>query len=377
MISQAIASKRAKSVRAKFPGNSPVVIRSLIGLEGIQREWRALMFPEASPFQTYSWNHAWYKNFSNCYDEILIFVASKGATVFPLYRKGNSLRLAGDITCDYQDAIAKNIHAVRTGLQELLAWSSAKNYDLNFRKLSTRGFLYQVINEMPDVESHFKALKKVVGPCPYFEIGETSETRLEHLPRKFRAELRRMKRRLMEAFPETILQFNRSPKIKSQDILEMVNFHSDNFRFAGANPLDDPRLRQLLQDIRNEPGVGLCVSRLGDSGTTLAMDLIFIRGGRLYGYLTAFNCDQARLSPGSCLLTDRLDLLAEEENVKVIDFLCGSEPYKYRYAKDEYRVESVRLVPRTPSGGVRLFLLKTGYTLRSVVKKVLCLLKIR
>lgn len=377
MISQAIATEREAPVQPKFSKNSSGIIRSLVELEEIGEEWQSLMSPEASPFQTFSWNCAWYRNFPDCYDEILIFIASNGSVIFPVYRKGKTLRLAGDVTCDYQDAIAKNISDVRTGFQELLVWSSAKNYDLNFRKLSTRGFLYRVIDEMTETTSHFKPLKKVVGPCPYFEIGQTSETRLEHLPRKFRAELRRMKRRLMEAFPETTLQFNRSPKIKSQDILEMVNFHSDNFRFSGANPLDDPRLRQLLIDIRNKPGVGLCVSRLGDSETTLAMDLIFIRGGRLYGYLTAFNCDHARLSPGSCLLTDRLDLLVEEENVKVIDFLCGSEPYKYRYAKDEYHVQSVRMIPRTPAGVVHLLLLKAGFKLRRLVKKALRILKIR
>ncbi len=377
MISQAIAANKVAPAPSRPVKGSPILIRSVAELERFQAEWLDLMAPEASPFQTFSWNRAWYRNFSDCFDEVIIFVGSRRASIFPLYRKGKTLRFAGDLTCDYQDAIAKNIQNARLGFQELRAWALRNGYSFNFQKLSTRGFLYQILTETPKAKSFFDPLEKAVGPCPYVELGETSETRLAHLPRKFRAELRRQMRRITSDFPGTELQFHKTPAISEGDVLGMLKFHSDNFRFSGSNPLDDPRLRQMLLEVRDQPEVGLCVSRLGNEGTTMAMDLAFIRGDRFYGYLTAFNCDQARYSPGSCLLTSRLDLLAEKEGVKVLDFLCGSEPYKYRFAKDEYVVCSIRLVPRTFAGGMNIFQLKSEYFLRRFVKRILTALKLR
>ncbi len=377
MISQTLVAEKLEPTSIGLPTDDSTIIRSLVELKKVEQDWCELMTPAEAPFQTFSWNLAWYRNFSDCCDEIIVFISRDGGTIFPLYRQGKNLRFAGDNICDYQDAVAGNIDAVRTGFEELLEWSFGKNYGLDFYKLSTRGYLYQVINEMSEVQSHFKPLVKLIGPCPYFKIGETPETRLAHLPGKFRAELRRKKRRIMEGFPGTTLQFHKTREIEEQEILEMVRFHSDNFRFSGSNPMDDPRLHNFLLEIRDRNEIGLCVSRLGNKEATLAMDLIFLRGDRLYGYLTAFNCDQARLSPGSCLLTDRLDLLVEQEGIKIIDFLCGSERYKYSYATDEYSVKSIRLAPRTFTGASKIFRLRTEYRLRRIAKAILAALKLR
>ena len=184
-------------------------------------------------------------------------------------------------------------------------------------------------------------------------------------------------RRIQGDFPGTGLKFCKTPEIESQDVLDMISFHGENFRFAGSNPLEDQRLRQLFLDVSGKTDVGLCVSRLGNADTTLAMDLIFLRGNRLYGYLTAFNCEHARYSPGSCLLTDRLDLLAEKEGIEVLDFLCGSEPYKYRFAQGEYFVKAARLVPRTVAGGFKITMLRARQLIRSLGKKVLLALKLK
>lgn len=376
MFSQAVAAEGGPSSPVKFSIDSPTVIRSLSGLSELRQEWRSLTSRGISPFQTFSWNLAWYRHFSDCFDEILVFFASGGAVIFPLYRKGNHIRFAGDITCDYQDALAENIEDVRKAFPELLKWAADRNYNLDFRKLSTEGHLFRVICGTT-APQFFKPMLRTVGPCPFFQIGDSPETRLSHLPRKFRAELRRQMRRIAADFPDSELQFSKTPAIKAQDILNLFKFHSDNFRFSGDNPLDDPRLRRLLLEVRDKAEVGLCVSRLGNDEVTMAMDLAFIRGDRFYGYLTAFNCDQARYSPGSCLLTSRLDRLVEEEGVRVLDFLCGSEPYKYRFAQDEYFVRSVQLIPRTATGALLFSRWKTEQLLRRFAKHILVAMKLR
>lgn len=125
-----------------------------------------------------------------------------------------------------------------------------------------------------------------------------------------------------------------------------------------------------------DPDVGMRVSRLGLSGNPHAIDFTFVRGESFFGYLTAFNGEHSRYSPGSCLLMARLPLLISE-GVKVFDFLCGSESYKYRFATDEYWVHSVTLVPQ---GGSRLprYLFEKGKLItRRFAKSVLVALGLR
>lgn len=345
------------------------VISSFDEMERIRSRWQALTTDEAAPFQTYSWVRAWYRHFADSCDEMVVFVSRNELVIFPLYRKGNSLRLAGDLSCDFQDAIAKGPREVRNAFPELVAWAAKRNLDLDFKKLSSDGCLYPVVREMPRTRPYFDALQRTVGPCPFFEIPESSEAYLATLPRKFRAELRRQSRRIEADFPETKLQFRKSPLIDSRDVLKMMSFHRRNFYRTGTNPIEDFRFRNFLLEVNDEPEVGLCVSRLGNRETSLAMDLTFVRGERCYGYLTAFDREQARYSPGSCLLISRLDLLAEK-GVRVFDFLCGSESYKYRFAREEYLVKSARFVRRNAAGTVRYLALRSLEALRPLAREV-------
>ena len=121
MRSQTMVAEKAKPPPSKFSSSFPTIIRSIAELEPLKVEWQALTSPEVAPFQTFDWNLAWYRNFADCYEEILIFVGKKGTAIIPLYRNGNSLRLAGDNTCDYQDVIAANLDDARESFQGLLS----------------------------------------------------------------------------------------------------------------------------------------------------------------------------------------------------------------------------------------------------------------
>lgn len=364
----------ASSVVSDSPAH---VGRSLSELEQIRPLWDKLLIADQSPFQTFSWNLKWYLHYQDYFDEMLVFVFGNQSAIFPMYRKGRELRLAGDETCDYQDAIAGGIQDVEDALQSLINWAEQNKYEINFQKLATTGYLYEAIQNIKDQTSYFSPLESSVGPCPYFGVSDEPESQLAHLPRKFRAELRRQMRRIQKDFEKTTLNYHKSEQIGADDIQNMVEFHNDNFRFSGKNPLQDIRLQRLLRDVSEDPAVGLCIARLGNEDNTLAMDITFIRGGKLYGFLTAYNQDCARYSPGRCLLTSRLDKLASDEQVRIVDFLCGSESYKYRFAQGEYHVKSIRMIPRTLKGTCKQSSLHLEAVARSVAKLSLDKLGIR
>tara|TARA_R110000850_G_scaffold207058_1_gene333295 strand:+ start:1920 stop:3089 length:1170 start_codon:yes stop_codon:yes gene_type:complete len=361
------------SVRAiSFSG----VLNSLDALKEIRDLWGALLRPDASPFQTFAWNEAWYRKFEASYDEIVILVSSSERAIFPMYRKGGVLRFAGDEICDYQDAIALTSGDVSEGFEELVSLAGKMGARLQFGRLATRGLVYGAIQGMSPNREWFDPLEKTLSPCPVFEIKKTTELTLAHLPRKFRAELRRQGRRVESDFSEAVMESETAPAIRQQTLDRMIEFHRENFHFSGRNPLSDRCLVDLISEVRNDPEVGLKVSRLGDEEITLASDLSFTRGGRFYGFMMAYNPTARRYSPGSCLLSFHLDRLIKE-GVRVFDFLGGGETYKYRFSTDQYFVRSVSLFPKTSSGMIFYIRLKGDRMIRSLTKSVLVKLGLR
>ncbi len=347
-----------------------LVIRSLAELDCLERKWNELLSDDAAPFQTFAWNRAWFRFYEEEYEEILVIFSSNRKAIFPLYRKGRSLRLAGDEVCDYQDVVASCRSDAETAFEELLEWSRTQRLELRFQRLATRGWLYSIIGELEGIEGWFSPVEKNVGPCPVFKIMESAEETLAHLPRKFRAELRRQARRVEAEFSG--LEFKVTPASESdqRQLPEMVKFHLKHFAREGTNPLDDDRFVQLLMEAGHDPNVGLYLSRLKNDEVILAEDFTFMRGNRFYGFLMCFDREYAKYSPGTLLLTNRLDSLAKSD-VETFDFLCGHESYKYRFATDEYFVRSIGLFPKSTPGLMHWLRSRLECSLRDLAKRVL------
>lgn len=184
----------------------PILVADHAGLAEIRSLWQRLLSPWATPFQVYSWNCAWYRNFAADYDAIQVFVSGDRKVIFPLYRIGRTLRLAGDRICDYQDAIGSSHEAVVGALRELLEWAGANGLTLHLERLSERGLLYRAIRELRWEGLSFPVIERPIGPCPTFRLGDDTEESLAHLRRKFRAELRRQHKRIQRDFPGAELE---------------------------------------------------------------------------------------------------------------------------------------------------------------------------
>jgi CelD/BcsL family acetyltransferase involved in cellulose biosynthesis len=108
--------------------------------------------------------------------------------------------------------------------------------------------------------------------------------------------------------------------------------------------------RSIVQDIG--PTGWLRFTRLEWNGRAIAFHFGLCRGGRYLFGIPSFDIELHRYSPGEVLLR-QLILAAIEEGAAVFDFGPGEEPYKYRFATSEVRLETWGVYPKSANARAR------------------------
>lgn len=350
---------------------------ALLALERLEGVWRRFTATVASPFQTYTWNHAWYCTYATGQVRPVIFEWRRGdetAAILPCYREGKTLRLAADRICDYQDVIAGDGGAVADLLAAVLGWihRQGSGGHCRFEKLSSEGMLYRRLHETDGQPGNSRCFEKSYAPCPYTDLRGGLAGYLAGLPRKLRQDFRHSLNRLEREAPDARITIFRDYEIRVDDLWNAASFHIGHFRKEGASPFADHRLMDLLGRVAKDPEVGLQLSFLTLYGDLLAVDFGFVRRGRYFGYLTAFDPAYGRLAPGKCLLLGRIDRWVADDGVDTLDFLAGDEEYKRAFTGDTaYRVWSMRLMPDDLRNRLRHAGLEYDKQLRQLAKRAL------
>ncbi|MDF1657415.1 MAG: GNAT family N-acetyltransferase [Verrucomicrobiales bacterium] len=353
------------------------IVETVEEIEKLELPWRKLTGKFSAPFQTFTWNLAWYRHFRGTYDAPMVFLIEQDETIaaiLPCYRKGRQIRLAGDRNGDYQDILTAS---QKTAFRALGAiFTRVKNdfsaYNFYFWKISSEGFLHAFFRADEEQSEEMLTVSEIHARCPTVSIKGGLESYLTSLPSKRRQDMRRSLKRLDKAMPRCWIQILRGDEIRVSDLENVAEFHADYFRKDGVSPLRDPALSGMLGEVSKDPDVGLQVSALIDQGKMLAVDIGFARGGKYYGYLIAFDPEFRSLAPGKCLLLNRIDTWTEEDDVEVLDFLSGDEPYKTGFTHGEsYDVESVHWMQnRVRSRAVRATIVAGNFG-RRVAKRAL------
>lgn len=95
-----------------------------------------------------------------------------------------------------------------------------------------------------------------------------------------------------------------------------------------------PALAQVLAD----KGL-LHIFTLERDGVIVAMTINFVQHDTMMAYVTTYDAAFERSSPGTILLFDYIKW-AIDHGATTIDFLCGDEDYKYRFANQEVTLPS-------------------------------------
>ncbi len=350
---------------------------ALEALDGLESAWGRLTAPEASPFQTFAWNHAWYCTHALGRLRPLLFEWRRGGetvAILPCYREGKTIRLAADRICDYQDVIARDGDEIAALLAAVLEWVAALGYggQCRFEKLSSRGLLYRQLHAAGGMPDHSLCFEKSFARCPYADLRGGLEGYLGGLPRKLSEDFRVSLKRLGREAPDARLTILRDFEIRVDDLWKAAAFHIGHFPEDGESPFADQRLIDLFGRVAKDPECGFQLAFLTLYGDLLAVDFGFVRGGSYYGYLTAFDAGFGRLAPGKCLLLKRIDRWVAEDGVHTLDLLDGDEEYKRGFTGHRaYHVWSVRLMPDDFRNRLRRAGLESRKQLRQIAKLAL------
>lgn len=375
-LQASISSSLSES--ASSSGDRTLVLHSSIDdLDLLENAWRALTPESAAPFQTFAWNAAWYRCYARGSHEAAIFELrdSTGTlAILPGYREGKAIRLAADRICDFQDVIARDDQAVTELLQHLCIWlaNEGRGCHFLFDRVSNKGCLGPALSDPDRFPEGALRFEKMGAPCPYVNLRDGLDSYLATLPRKARGDMRHSLNRFHREAADAQIMIYRDFEIRVEDLWSAAAFHVEHFRKSGESPFMDHRLIDLFGQITKDPEVGFQLSFLHLDGDLIAIDFGFVRGGRYYGYLSAFDAKQARIAPSKCLLLKRIDTWIDEDGVEILDFLAGDESYKRRFTgSTDYRVSSLRMMPDDFSHRVRQAGLESEERVRQLAKRVL------
>ncbi|MEM6277969.1 MAG: GNAT family N-acetyltransferase [Verrucomicrobiota bacterium] len=353
------------------------VISSIPEIELLEPHWRRLTQAKASPFQTFTWNLAWYRHYRERYDSPMVFLFEKKGEVvaiLPCYAKGRKIRLAGDLIGDYQDVLADSPDTAEEALDAIFDSVKGEADSLNFffQKVSTEGRLFSYLANCATRREDMITFSKRFAPCPFVSIEGGLNSYFESLSSKRRQDLRRSLRRFDKEFSSSRVEMIRNLEIRVADLDSIAAFHVCHFRKEGSSPLGNDALIGVLGEVAKDPEVGLQLGALIRGSDMLAVDVGFSRGGRYYGYLTGFHEGFGKWAPGKCLLLKRIDSWVEKDRVETLDFLSGDESYKNGFTHGEqYEVHSFHWMPNRIPGKARRVTLLAEKVGRKIAKRAI------
>lgn len=325
------------------------ILSSSEDLERFEDEWFDLWSrcPGASPFQSPDWLIPWWKNFgAGKVWAHLVRDDSGPAGIAPLYiseKNGRSEAFfIGTGVSDCLDFLIRPDSSLQAAacLCESIARGLGPLDGCDLQEVSADSPLLRADLTAAcrmKIEPH--NLRFVVA------LPESMELYLRVLANKHRNNLRRAKRLLRESGPAEIetpdadtldsfldalfsLHGRRWAEIRQPGVLQgevMRSFHGE----VCSRMLKRGLLRLYRMSLGNRPAAAL---------------YSFQRGGRVYCYLSGFDPEMGRCSPGMVLLEHAIEE-AIGEGVREFDFLRGDEEYKMKWNPEPRRNYRVFLKP--------------------------------
>lgn len=332
---------------APFQGEE---IRSAENLEALKPEWEALWrsCPEATPFQHPMWLIPWWKEFGSDKQLYTLILRARGQliAVVPFcilcQRSARKLMLLGVGLSDFLDglfapgfeqtaALATFVHLIRNGsgwetcdLQPLLGGSALLN-------ASAPESFVSVIDAV-DTLTSLELPSKITG---FHRL----------LSQHFLDRLREAARRAERLGP---IQYETAERTTFDDSMDhLFRFHQARWRTPLGAAAQFHRQAALAMLERGE----LRLYRLKIGSRIASVLYGFVHRQRGYLYMTGFDPEFEKISPGVLIITHAIEQLIREEMVSC-EFLRGREAYKYRWGVVERTTYARRLQCRHPVGGL-------------------------
>jgi len=140
---------------------------------------------------------------------------------------------------------------------------------------------------------------------------------------------------------------------------------ADNGRVTPLFDVGAPALPALVEVLQQTGALRIFVLECND--TVIAISLNFVQHGTLMAFITSYDPEYERGSPGMVLLMDYVQW-SIDQGLKQVDFLCGSESFKARYATQQLTLTSV-MAPRTLKGRAAMLIDEARRALRTAIER--------
>lgn len=328
-----------------------------IGLECTERcfdlpEWRTLLArdPNRQVFAYPEWNRAWWEEFKEGKDLFLMTMKRDGNTtaIVPLYRRTDSgrkvLRFVGGIDLtDYLGPICslEDRGEVADALVDWLATTDVEWDEFDAHNMPVPLGFAEFLAERADAKG-FRFEIEQEETSAVLPLPSDWEAYLASLDSKQRHELRRKRRRLEREHPDARFR-TATPETLDADFQTFVDMHrgAEGHKGHFLRPEIATFFRRLADEFMPLGWLRLDFLEVGD--TAVASTFGFQIERKFYLYNSAYEPDQARLSPGLVLVSE---LVKEsiDNGLEIFDFLRGPERYKYQLGAQAVPLNNVRIM---------------------------------
>ncbi|HEX2255503.1 MAG TPA: GNAT family N-acetyltransferase [Afifellaceae bacterium] len=308
-------------------------------LDVLTPEWWALWrrLPQTTPFQSPAWLIPWWRSFRP--GELrTIAVEADGRLVglAPLYLEsgplGRRLLPLGVSLSDYLDLLLDPDHAEAAGAA-IMAHLVEAEWDWD-------------VLELQELPPGAAALSLVAPPgmeesagehsaCPVLALPDRLESLREVIPTRQRRKLNLARNRAARAGGVEIREADAATAREHLEALFAV--HRAQWQSRGTSGVLDGEAVQRFH--RSAVGglveTGLATLYLLElGGRSVGAFYGFRHNGRVLFYLTGFDPEYERISPGTLLIAHAIEA-ALAQGAREFHFLRGREPYKYRWGAED------------------------------------------
>ncbi|WP_244513666.1 GNAT family N-acetyltransferase [Devosia insulae] len=325
-------------------------------------------------FQSHDWVAAWWKTVPGRDGRQLriglIWRGEELLAILPLAiqrRKGlNFLEWAANDCSDYADVLMDprcSAAALKRLWQQVVA---AGGFDLYFlNRLRPEGKFRAVMNAPDGVglsaNHRTETASQVAGDWT------TGAQWFESQSKKTRQNYRRGRKALEESgkvvFRLLPLDEPAGPVLTRLSDLKR-QWLADSGRVSPLYEAGAPALPALVEVLAAAGALRIFV--LECEGTTVAISVNFVQHGTLMAFLTSYDPTFERGSPGMVLLMDYVQWSIDQGH-SMVDFLCGEEPFKVRFATQQITLTSV-MGPRTLKGRLAMLVDQTRRSVQSALE---------
>ena len=301
-------------------------------LESLRGEWQDLLarVPEPHVFHRPLWQELWLEHFGDGREPF--FLAARDGQhlvgVAPLMREGSRLALVGDHEiCDYMDFLVEPGRVGEFFPALLRSLGEEPWEEIDLRGLAAYSPALAALSGAAEALG-WRVERELEAVAPHVELPASWEQYMERLGKKDRHELRRKMRRLGQGGTRVELRDLRSRQEVASGMEDFLRLHtasrSDKAEFM--SPQMEQFFRGMAAALADEGLIRLFMMDL--DGRPAASVLCFDCCPQLHLYNSGFDPELSSLSVG--LLSKVLCLeVAIKEGKDCLDFLRGSEPYKY------------------------------------------------